>query len=210
MRDLADPVAMHKTLLRAFPDDLGASPRKAVALLYRVDHGRTGEALLVMQSGPAPALSGLPVGYFVDSRDDRLFDLGWVAHPLVEPLDAALIAVGRRLRFRLRANATRKVQTKTGTDGKRRNGKRVPVVDETALYRWLVSKGERAGFRVIDARLVVEPKVSGRRGSSRVTLAGARFDGVLEVTDADRLRAAQAAGVGPARAFGFGLLSLAR
>jgi CRISPR system Cascade subunit CasE len=37
-----------------------------------------------------------------------------------------------------------------------------------------------------------------------------RFDGVLRVTDAARLVEAVRSGIGPAKAFGFGLLSLRR
>ena len=43
-----------------------------------------------------------------------------------------------------------------------------------------------------------------------VAHAGVRFDGELTVTDPGELRDAVAAGIGPAKAFGFGLLSLAR
>jgi CRISPR system Cascade subunit CasE len=210
MRDLADPVAMHKTLLSAFPSDLGASPRRTIELLYRVDYGKSGEALLVMQSRGRPDIARLPAGFFVDGGDDRLFDLGWAANPLVEPVDVSAIAPGARLRFRLRANPTRKILTKTGTEGTRTNGKRVPVRDETLLYGWLTRKGDGAGFRVVDARLTNETKTSGRRGNAKVTFVGARFDGVLEVIDVDRLRAALAGGIGSAKAFGFGLLSVAR
>ncbi|MEM0963873.1 MAG: type I-E CRISPR-associated protein Cas6/Cse3/CasE, partial [Bacteroidota bacterium] len=38
---------------------------------------------------------------------------------------------------------------------------------------------------------------------------GVRFDGELRVIDPDRLAVAVASGIGPAKAFGFGLLSLA-
>ena len=43
--------------------------------------------------------------------------------------------------------------------------------------------------------------------AGRVTVEGVRFDGVLRVTDAGLFRAAVEAGVGPGRAYGFGLLS---
>ena len=40
-------------------------------------------------------------------------------------------------------------------------------------------------------------------------LRSARFDGILEVTDPAAFAATIAAGIGPAKAFGFGLLSVA-
>jgi CRISPR system Cascade subunit CasE len=36
------------------------------------------------------------------------------------------------------------------------------------------------------------------------------FEGILEVTDPEEFAAAVTAGIGPAKAFGFGLLSVAR
>ena len=39
---------------------------------------------------------------------------------------------------------------------------------------------------------------------------GVRFNGLLQVTDPEKLMQAVRNGIGPAKAFGFGLLSLAR
>lgn len=49
----------------------------------------------------------------------------------------------------------------------------------------------------------------GRRGEHRVTLFGVRFDGVGTVTDPEALGTSLRTGIGPAKGFGFGLLSLA-
>ena len=50
-------------------------------------------------------------------------------------------AEGQHLRFRLVANPTRKIDTKSGPDGRRRHGRRVPVrIDE--LYEWLAHSGD--------------------------------------------------------------------
>ncbi len=44
----------------------------------------------------------------------------------------------------------------------------------------------------------------------QVTLSTAQFDGVLTVVDADRLREALTAGIGRGKAYGCGLMTLAR
>jgi CRISPR system Cascade subunit CasE len=54
-----------------------------------------------------------------------------------------------------------------------------------------------------------ERSTRGRRGDATITLAGARFDGLLQVVDPTLFRAALATGIGPAKAYGFGLLSIA-
>ena len=48
-----------------------------------------------------------------------------------------------------------------------------------------------------------------KRGGSQVTIVRATFQGVLEVTSADALREALVNGVGRAKAYGCGLLTLA-
>jgi CRISPR system Cascade subunit CasE len=62
---------------------------------------------------------------------------------------------------------------------------------------------------VLDARVNVDGAESGSRGDAVVTFASVRFEGVLEVRDADRFREALANGIGPGKAYGFGLLSIA-
>jgi CRISPR system Cascade subunit CasE len=53
-------------------------------------------------------------------------------------------------------------------------------------------------------------QVRSRRGAEQVSLSRVCFEGVLEVRDAGLLAGALAAGIGPGKAFGCGLLSLAR
>ena len=108
-RDLANPVTLHKTLLRAFPDELGPGPRARVGLLFRVDLGRDGGAILVLQSSVRPGLDKLPIGYFLDPSDDRLFSLGWSTNPLVETLDHSSAREGQRFAFRLRLLRGKKI-----------------------------------------------------------------------------------------------------
>jgi len=52
-------------------------------------------------------------------------------------------------------------------------------------------------------------QVPQQRSAMRMTLDSELFDGVLAVLDADLLRPALLAGVGPAKALGLGLLSWA-
>ncbi len=116
-----------------------------------------------------------------------------------------------RYRFQLRANPTKKV-TAFDADGKaKKNSKRVPLVKREELVEWLKRKGESGGFVVEEASLRILG--GGRENFSKQGAQGVHssvdFEGVLTVTDAGKFYATFAAGIGSAKAFGFGLLVLA-
>jgi CRISPR system Cascade subunit CasE len=210
--DLADEMGLHRTLMRAFPDNAGPSPRKQHGVLYRVDEDvRRGRVVLLVQSATRPDFARLPAGYILDLGDD--FDLGNGVpdNPAVRAVDEERerIAVDDRFAFRLRANTTKRILTKSGPDGKRRNGKRVPVRGDDSRLAWLARHAQKGGFAPEDVRVTEVPARSSG-GRRELTFAGAIFEGRLRVTNADAFRAALAEGIGPAKAFGFGLLSIQR
>jgi CRISPR system Cascade subunit CasE len=201
-RETADPYNLHRTLMHAFTDK-----RDQSGVLHRLDvDPRSGLRILLVQSQVEPDWS-----YLVDKRylappnpfvpDDN---------PAVKPFKLNLRA-GQILRFRLVANPTVK------QDGKRR-----PLREQKERYQWLHSIGEgdegkkRAsrGFKVLQVdihQLYTQPGHIHRDGqtSHKLTLNFVQFDGRLQVTDPDKLLAAVQRGIGPAKAFGCGLLSLA-
>jgi CRISPR system Cascade subunit CasE len=213
-RDLSDAAHLHRTILKCFPNHVGGSPRKTLGVLYRVDENRRGaELVLFVQSASGPDFTHLPSGYFVSPTDDLDLALqGDDGNPRIRFLgqERAAIAVGDRLVFRLQANATRKILTKSLADGTKQNGKRVPVRGDEARLDWLRRHAEAAGFAVADVRVSEVAKRTGMRGAARLTLAGALFEGVLLVRDADLFRKALESGIGPAKAYGYGLLSIHR
>lgn len=186
--ELACPYEMHRTLAHAFGDGY-ANDR----VLYRVDvERRTGVPTVLVQSRTEPDWRVLP--------DDRY---------LLEPADSKPIepgfSEGQLLSFRLRANPVKR-DNETG----RRQG----LLQEEDQREWLDRQGERGGFRVARCHVIPEGLQEFLRRSNgderTVTLLSVRFEGLLQVTDPDALLAAVADGIGPAKAFGFGLLSLAR
>lgn len=227
-RDLADCQALHQRIMYAFPD-LGTPVGDARArngVLHRVEtQPRSGQVALLVQSLMAPDWSRLPPRYLLDTGGDPV-------NPVVKPLEGAYKALvsGDTLIFRLRANPTRKVDTKSGPDGQQRNGRRVPLRGEDAWVSWLTKKGETHGFQVLsvrasasgappvpDARASREAPLTGWRRAgreegavSRLTIAPILFEGRLRVTDAAAFQQALAEGIGPAKAYGCGLLSVAR
>jgi CRISPR system Cascade subunit CasE len=205
--DAANPEGLHKTVMRLFPMSAGPQPRQAHGVLHRLDESSDGRLMLLVQSLVRPDAAALPAGYLADSKHEPDLVPAGAENPSIRAVgeERARIAAGSRWAFRLKANATRKVDTKTGPDGMKKNGRRVPLHGDESLLEWLKRHGEAAGFAVVAARVTKAPAKG--RG---VRLAGAVFDGILEVSNADAFRDALAAGVGPAKAFGFGLLSIAR
>ncbi len=226
-RDLADCHLMHRRVLSAFGDANAEDARARFGVLYRVESdARTGATVLLMQSVEQPEWTCLPAQYLAES--------GNAENPACKFIGERYAAIEAlmRLRFRLRANPTRKIDTKTGADGVRRNGKRVELRDEAGQLAWLERKGTQHGFRLRMVRTIDENKRTGKRGAQskgdhkgkllsspeesgeyarvpRLTFASVLFDGELIVTDAPLFQDALKSGIGTGKAYGFGLLSVA-
>ena len=212
--DIRSPEGLHKTVMRAFPEQAGPTARATHSVLHRLDQEHEGRVVLLIQSATAPDVGRWPEGYVLDLGSD--FDLAFSsveANPAVRQfdLDGTAVAEGARFAFRLRANTTRKIDTKTGPDGERRNGRRVPVRGDEARLAWLARRAEAAGF-VFDESSIRTTEIAplSGRGMKSITVAGSLFEGNLEVRDPERFREAMRNGIGPGKAYGFGLLSVRR
>lgn len=199
LRDLADPYEMHRTVMRAFPEADSGSARERFQVLYRLEVSRSSAALLV-QSNAEPDWKRLPSGVVLDSR--------------VKAIDKLLAACdeGRRLRFRLVANPIKNIGASKGDAGRSR---RVPLVGEEAQIDWLDRRAALSGFRLVDAAGAIQvqkqPDVVARpqRRREAIRIVPVRFDGRLEITDAEKFQSVTRSGIGRGKAFGCGLLSLA-
>lgn len=186
-RDLADPYEMHRTLVRAFVVDKTQAPPR---FLWRLETQAawSNPQLIVQSSQPGDW------GY--------LYDLdGYLQKPVeTKAVEVeGLLQVGARYRFRLLANPT-----------VTRGGKRYGLSGEDTQLEWLKRQGERLGFRVEAALVSASDVLTSRKGQTRISLQRALFEGVLLVNDAGVLGGALRTGIGPGKAFGCGLLSLAR
>lgn len=213
-RDLADCQDLHRTIMRAFPSaqDAAMAPnaegvRGRYGVLHRLEIcERTGRIALYIQSREQPDWSALPIGYL--SPDVPMENL--VVKSVAESYGR--IREGMIFRFRLRANPTRKVDTKSGSNGERNNGRRVPITGNEALADWLQRKAAVGGFRLLDFDIRwegLDAKVSGSHPAGKISLRASVFEGRLVVTDPALFRATLENGIGTAKAYGFGLLSIA-
>ncbi len=184
--ELRDPYQMHRTISRAFGD--GDEAYKDARCMFRVDasnDGRTVCALVQSKLQPDWSKRAVPSDYLV-------------AEPRVKEFVPS-VSAGQRLGFRLRANPAVK-----------RDGKRIGIYDESERLAWLARKGAISGFRVLEARVESDGKQVGKTAKGcDVVLSAAVFNGVLEVTDAEVFASALQSGIGSAKGFGFGLLSVA-
>ena len=210
-RLLGSPQRLHAAVLASFPDprtgDRDGRPRilwrldvdEHATLLYVVSPDKPDFAHLAEQAGWPTTERGLSKPYA----------------PLLERL-----APGQAWAFRLTANPSHYREPLGGG-----RAKRYAHVTARQQEQWLVERAEQHGFRVTatphpgaDGTDVEVPDLAvtrrlthtfSRRGAAhKVTLGTAQFDGRLEVTDPGALRAALLSGIGPAKAYGCGLLTL--
>lgn len=210
---LSDVDKLHRDVLMLFERaSVDGSARLSLGVLFRLDRQRDGELSLIIQSNQPPSFSRLPAHVLA-------------SEPVSKSIDEhmASLLVGQVLRFRLRANPTRKVDTKTGEDGKRRNGRRVALTSPVDRMDWLKRKAQQHGFElgsvnqsgeVRDVIDISEGSVRGHRqhadeGHQETTFGSCVFEGTLRVTNAEEFKQAIVGGVGSGKAFGFGLLSVA-
>ena len=116
-----------------------------------------------------------------------------------------------RYAFQLCANPTKKVSKKLADGSLTKNGRRIPLGKRDELVEWIKRKGDQGGFIADEATLRMFPR--GREyfvknGQSGLHSA-VEFQGVLTVTDPVKFHETFTRGVGPAKAFGFGLLVIA-
>ena len=117
-----------------------------------------------------------------------------------------------RYRFSLLANPTKMLRVDNPDGTRKKNGRRVPLTQRADLIGWLKRKAEAGGFAVDEESLRTLPR--GREyfhkpGSGHGTHSAVEFQGELTNLNPVQLRATVAAGIGSAKAFGFGLLVLA-
>ena len=162
--------------------------------------------MVLVQSALEPDWSTLNPDYLAPAS---LSD--FLPNPAVKPFTLPLRR-GQVLGFRLTANPTLKKGRWDEATGKTLNSNRVPLVREDEQRAWLDKRAEASGFTVLDVAVSQgkTQKMWKKRGTKPITLYTVQFNGYLRVASPETLTEALQKGIGPAKAFGCGLLSLAR
>jgi CRISPR system Cascade subunit CasE len=191
---LASPQVLHAAVEAAFPACASADKRN----LWRID--RLSDALyLLVLSRQQPDFTHMAeqFGWPDSGRKGESY-----------AYDAFLerIAAGQNWRFRLCANPVHSVQSE-----ERERGKVYSHVTAEQQKQWLADRAEKNGFTLDGLFEVVKRDIKRfSRGGRTVTLGTATFEGILAVKDAALLRNALTRGIGRAKAYGCGLMTLAK
>lgn len=204
-----DNYAWHKKVWECFPN----TPDAARTFLTRIDPLEGAFRVWVLASNEPECPPWCPA----DGFDIREISPTFLSH--------------RYYAFDVRVNPVKSLvqrdsngQPLLKANGKRKSGKRVPLVKQDDLRAWLMRKGEvrcrheetgveiPGGFRLVDGKpLEISPMVEChfRKKGDNAYHGGVQFRGTLEVTDRERFVQTYQAGIGSAKGFGFGLLLLA-
>lgn len=211
VRLLGHPQRMHAAVLAAFPP-LDGQPR----ILWRLDGDQPRRPALWIVSPFKPDLAHLSEQAGWPASDAPAWETRSY-EPLLDRLEPS-----QQYAFRLTANPTRTLAP--GEPGIR--GKRVEHVTVAHQIEWLSAQAAKSGFRIMPATARLpgtsEPSLqlelrdrakyrftkTGHPGT--ITIARVTFEGRLEVTSPAALRRALITGIGRARAYGCGLLTLSQ
>jgi len=202
--DVPPPYELHQRLWRAF--DADERP-----FLHRADRAAHSARQLVVLVQSTTKADWSRVGDKLESAENKEVDIR--------------LAEGEVFRFFLRANPTiaRKGRNEpkfAGIEGdafRTARGRRVAIWSEEDRLAWLCRKGETHGFSLLGpSREAPAVRISNARVTSWTRKGnaarhdGVDFEGLMRVEDPAKLGEAIRGGIGSAKAFGFGLLSLAR
>ncbi|GGZ96714.1 type I-E CRISPR-associated protein Cas6/Cse3/CasE [Streptomyces subrutilus] len=214
---LASPQRLHAAVMSSFADAL-PSDAPGPRTLWRLDRNAKAEVLLYIVSEGRPDLTHLveQAGWPTTG--------GWQTYDYRSFLDG--LQPGGRWAFRLTANPVHHIRRKDGEPTKR-----TAHVTPRHQMGWLLARQEASGFRILETpperrrlpqgdefQLTVRDErrhdfeKTGEQGSGpqRVPLVTVTFDGRLEVTDLAAFRQTLTLGLGKAKAYGCGLMTLAQ
>ncbi len=186
-----NPYEIHRALWKLFPADAFASRD----FLFRVEQADLSQAEVLMQSSRKP-----------EKLSNTVQILACKEYEL-------LLSAGCRLRFLLLANPIKMIKDESGrknADGETKKC-RVPLLREDDQRAWIEHKfREVASFETLTIDHVSPLKFRKNRENRAGKIQPVLFQGILKILNAEAMITLVKTGVGPAKAFGCGLVSLAR
>jgi len=180
---------LHQSLWELFPN----RPNDTRDFLFRVEQEKSGTGATVLVLSQKEPTVGVDLVEVKAMRDYSL--------SLLE---------GQRLRFLLKANPVKTIKDEKGrkTDKGEIKKCRVPLIKEEQQQQWLIRRLE--GIAVLE-EMHISPCIPlyFRKGQQAGKVVPVRFEGVMRVVDPLAFKELVAKGIGPAKALGCGMLSLA-
>jgi len=198
--DIHRPWKIHGAIEDASPRPADGSERGR--RLWRIDY-LNGLPVLLIVSEELPDLAAMQLQFGMAGKKPETREYG----PFLARIEA-----GQRWAFRLTANPVKSEFTKDA-DGNVKRGT-VRGLTTSGQKPWLMERAEGLGFKLEPGSFDVmsDEMLMFRKGNSTktVSIRSVTFEGVLTVTDADKLRDALKNGIGRGKAYGCGLMTLAR
>lgn len=202
MAAIASPQKLHAAVECSFP----SIADKEFRTLWRIDRLSNALYILVLSDGK-PDFTHI-VEQFGWPGAKQKWETKKYA-PLLESIE-----VGQKWQFRLRANPVHSVKQPGNLPEEKpvKRGKVYAHVTVQQQEQWLLERAAKYGFRLQEGSFcVVQQEVKKfKRQGQPVTLGIATFEGILEVEDVVLFLRTLTCGIGRAKAYGCGLLTIAR
>ncbi len=201
---------LHHFVMSGFPkvDGEKAEVRKKFGVLHRLEvDAKLGTISLLVQSAFKPNWN---------FTEEFLLDGGYLTKEVGQIY--SILPNETELMFRIRANPTKCVSAKN-TDFAKFAGKRVELRTSEDQIEWLKRKSEQHGFCLTAVKVNSEVenvaatpngKIFGNHKQGKLTFNSVIFNGNLKITDAEKFKETLIHGIGQGKAYGFGLLSIAK
>lgn len=186
---LSSPQVMHAAVEASFADN--DNTRK----LWRIDYYMGKPYILIFSSNKPDFTSFINQFGYTDELGEikdyqKVYDI---------------LRNNQEYRFRLSANPVYSIKQENG-----KRGKIVPHITIAQQEEWLKKKSEKIGFALGDFSIVRRDIKKFVRQNKYVTLSIVEYEGVLKITDAEIFRKTVTQGIGRAKSYGCGLLTLAK
>ena len=202
MLALASPQNIHAAVESSFPP----APENAERNLWRIDMLNNAVYLIVL-SNRKPDFS-----HIVEQFGWPKAEQNWETKDYTSLLER--IIPGQRWQFRLRANPVHSVSQTCDiqTRDSAKRGKIYAHITAQQQEQWLLDRAEKHGFSLQEGSFCVTQREIRKfqRNRKQVTLSIATFEGVLKVEDVMLFLRALTNGIGRAKAYGCGLLTIAK
>jgi CRISPR system Cascade subunit CasE len=186
-----NPYEIHRVLWNLFPEDAEAKRD----FLFRIERIGQQSIGVLLQSLRQPSVTA--------SREARI--VGSKPYPLQ-------LLVGQRLRFLLLANPVKTISDESGRMNTEDEVKkcRVPLIGDEDQRAWLLRK-LNSFAEVVSVSAEKRSPLNFRKSSERLIgkIQPVCYQGTLKVVNPDGFRQLVFTGIGPAKAFGCGLMSVA-
>lgn len=206
---IESPEVMHAAVMSAFPPTGAESDSEQDArVLWRLDRSAdTAHTVVLYISSPT-----VPDLTHVAEQAGWPTTQGWETRDYDDFLDG--LGRGQSRGFRLTANPVHSARRTPGD----KDTKVLAHVTVSQQEQWLVDRSAKHGFSIArgadgtpDLAVTRRELLSfHKKGHAAVTLGVAQFDGVLEIEDPVELRNLLVRGLGRAKAYGCGLMTLTK